>query len=1154
MATFNRLDVPFDPRLWEREVRARWKDERIFARSEEQPAPAGDFVFFEGPPTANNVPHVGHVLTRVMKDVFPRFHTMRGYRVRRKAGWDTHGLPVEIEIEKKLGITQKGQIEELVPGDRRASIAEFNRQCKASVLRYEQAWREVTDRIGFWVDLDSPYFTFSNQYVESVWWILSKMFERGLLYRGYKILPYSPQSGTTYSSHEVAQNFKDDIADPSIYATFRTTDPRVADPTGRETAFLVWTTTPWTLLSNVAICVHPTVDYVAVEVEREGRSRRLILAEALVAEVGLDGCPVVGRWRGEALAGVRYQPLFPLVFEALLTRSDAIVLGAVGGSTPTAEDAFRIVVDDYVTTADGTGLVHQAPAFGEDDHRVAQREGLAFVNAVAPDGTLVPEARRAFAAEVEAAVVAGRLDGSRVAPFTLEGKWVKDFAVGEDHVADGVLFPYLKASGLTLEVPGKSGLKAYRHSYPFCWRHDTPLIYYATDSWFIRTTAFRDELVAANQTIGWVPEWIRDGRMGDWLENVVDWALSRRRYWGTPLPIWVNDRTGEATCVSSYRDLFERAGRLAEYFELEASGKLYDPEAEGGFDPHRPSIDDFTWSDGEGGTWRRVEEVIDAWFDSGAMPFAQLHYPFEKQTSPLAGRYPADFICEAVDQTRGWFYTLHAISIFLSKYVEEVRQDAGLDGPSPAYRHCIVLGHILDDQGRKMSKRLGNVVDPIKVLDEVGADPVRWYLYSATQPWTPTRFSERLLRESTQRLLLPLYNALSFFLIYAEIDGFDPRTPAPAVEQRADLDRWILAAFDRAADEVAGHLDQWRIVEACTAVEQFVDALTNWYIRRSRSRFWSPSGENEADKAAAHRTLWEVLVGASRLVAPFVPFFAEFLHQRLARPFGAADSVHLEAWPQPLGRPEPALEASMTAVRRVVELGRAVRAAHKLKTRQPLPTMTLAGADASLRAQLAGMEGIVLEELNVKALSWSDRPEELVSIEARPNWRVLGKRLGAKMKATAAAIAAEDPNALAASLSANGRAAVEVEGESIELSAEELEIRYQPREGLVAEADRDLLLVLDTTVDEGLRREGLAREVISRVQGLRRDLDLDFTERIDIRYAATGELAAAIEANRELICAEVLARELVLDPLVGAHEFDLDGERLGVAVDRRGGA
>lgn len=1151
MATFSRLEIPFDPRLWERDVLDLWRRERIFARSEEQDAPAGDFVFFEGPPTANNVPHVGHVLTRVMKDVFPRYRTMRGYRVRRKAGWDTHGLPVEIEIEKKLGITQKTQIEEIVPGDRRASIAEFNRQCKDSVLRYEAAWREVTERIGFWVDLDRPYFTFSNEYVESVWWILSKMFERGLLYRGHKILPYSPQSGTTYSSHEVAQNFKDNIADPSIYAVFATTDPRVARD-GIETGFLVWTTTPWTLLSNVAICAHPEVEYVAVDLERDGGGRRrLVLARALLEAAGLAEAPVVATWTGAELAGVRYEPLFPRVFDALCTRPEATVLGPSGGRRPTAADAFRVVVDAYVTTADGTGLVHQAPAFGEDDHRVASREGIAFVCAVAPDGTLYPEVRTAFAVEVAGAVDAGRLDGTRVAAFTLEGKWVKDFAVGEGNVADGVLFPYLKASGRTLEVPGKSGLKAYRHSYPFCWRHDTPLIYYATDSWFVRTTAFRDDLVAANRAIGWVPESIREGRMGDWLENVVDWALSRRRYWGTPLPIWVNDRTGETLCVGSYRELFERAGRLAEYEQLATAGSLYDPRREGGFDPHRPMIDDFTWSDGEGGTWRRVEEVIDAWFDSGSMPFAQLHYPFAKATEPLAGRFPADYICEAVDQTRGWFYTLHAISVFLTRYVEEVREDAGLDGVCSAYRNCVVLGHILDDQGRKMSKRLGNVVNPVQILDEVGADPVRWYLFSATQPWTPTRFSDRLLRESTQRLLLPLYNALSFFSIYAEIDRFDPCAPgAPAVADRAELDRWILAMFDRAAAATAEHLDHWRIVEACGEVEQFADALTNWYIRRSRDRFWSAAGGDNGDKRAAHQTLWEVLVATAKLVAPFVPFFAEFLHQRLSRGHGGADSVHLEAWPTPIGLADSQLENAMAAVRRVVELGRAVRTTHRLKTRQPLATITLVSADGALRGQLAGMEAIVCDELNVKQLCWADRAEDFVRWEVRPNWRVLGKRLGAKMKAAAAAIGLADAARLRAELTVGGSATLEVEGEELTLSTEELEVRLLPHDGVVAEAERDLLLVLDPTLDEALVREGLAREVTSRIQAVRRDLDLDFTARIRVRLGASGDLAAAIVAFRDAIASETLALDLeVASPdAVGGVETTVDDAVLRVEV------
>ena len=1125
----------------------------------EKEAPRGDYIFFEGPPTANNRPHIGHVLTRVVKDVFPRYRTMRGYRVRRKAGWDTHGLPVEIEIEKRLGLKDKRQIEELVPGDRFASIAKFNRLCKQSVLEYEQSWREVTERIGFWIDLDDPYFTFTNEYIESVWWILKQFYERGLLYKGHKILPYCPLCGTTHSSHEVAQNFKEDVPDPSIYVKFEVTDQRFITD-GTPTYLLVWTTTPWTLLSNVAVAAHPDYDYIKVRVGEGEKEEHLILAKGLAEEVGLEKAEVVATYRGRELEGLTYRPLFPHIFEALANDPDSYRLGVEGREPVSPGQGFRVVIDDYVTLEEGTGLVHQAPAFGEDDYRIGVREKLPFVCAVGGDGRVKPAVAEGFKQDVARAVEEGRFDERFAAEYDLFGKFVKDFGVGEENTADPYIFSFLKFSGRTLEVPGKSGLRAYRHNYPFCWRHDTPLIYFATDSWFIRTTALKEELIRANRAIGWVPEHIKEGRMGDWLENVVDWALSRRRYWGTPLPIWVNDRTGEAVCVGSFEELFKLAGRQEEYEELKRSGRLYDPTAEGGFDPHRPYIDQFSWEDGQGGTWRRVEEVIDAWFDSGSVPYAQVHFPFEEESGPITRYWPADFISEAVDQTRGWFYTLHVISVFLSSQVEEVkdkaqqvRQELGLPQGSgvPAYKNCLVLGHILDEQGRKMSKRLGNVVEPTEILEEVGADALRWYLLSATQPWIPTRFSPRLLRESTQKVLIPLHNALSFFTIYADIDGFSPAdTPKVELARRGYLDRWILIQLDRLKGELISHLDNFRLVEACQAVERFVDRLTNWYIRRSRDRFWK--GEKDQDKWAAYWTLWEVLTTLARLIAPLTPFFAERLHQVLMRPFGGEDSVHLESYPEPEGLSEPELEEGMEAVLRVVELGRAVRASHKLKVRQPLRRATLVTRDEHLRELILPFRELVMEELNIKELAFAEDPDQFVHWEIKPNFKVLGKRLGKRVKEVAGKLSELPAAELKEELDEKGRITLALSDGEVELSPGELDIRIHEKEGTASQADRDLLLVLDTTLDEQLVREGLAREFVNRVQNLRKELDLEYTQRITLTVQAEGELRRAIEEHRDFVMGETLAVGLEFGDPAGAEnlrEFEIEGREIRVGME-----
>lgn len=1058
----------------EREVLAEWREKKVFEQTLEKPVPRGDFVFYEGPPTANNVPHVGHALTRVVKDLFPRYQTMRGHRVARKAGWDTHGLPVEIEVEKRLGFTGKQQIEEY-------GIAEFNRQCRESVDTYERQWRAMTERLGYWTDLDHAYWTFKNEYIESVWWALAELHRKDLLYEGFKVQWYCARCGTGLSSHEVAQNYQE-TDDPSIWTLFRARPgQRLATldggevSTDREIELVAWTTTPWTTLANVALAVHPELTYRAVE--HPGRPEALLvfgdgLGTAVPLAVEEEGkrklldlreLPAAARFSGRALAGLLYDRLYGFAHPDL---------------------PGRVVLADYVTASEGTGLVHTAPPFGEDDYGTSQREGLELIFSVDDEGKIKPG----------------------FGPWS--GRWFKD--------ADAEIIRDLKARGRMLHAD------RYRHNYPFCWRCDRPLLSFARASWFVRTTACRQALIDHNQAIDWHPAHVKEGRFGNWLENVVDWALSRRRYWGTPLPVWKCDDCSAVEVVGSYAKLFERSG-------LERPADLYDREQ---FDPHRPFIDEVTWPcRGCAGTMRRVEDVIDAWFDSGAMPFAQHHYlgealpDFDPNHHPRKG-FPADFISEAVDQTRGWFYTLHALGVLLFG--------------SEAYKTCIVLGHVTDEQGRKMSKRLGNVVDPMAVVEETGADALRWYFYS-TDPEQNSRFSARLVRESAQGFLIPLWNALSFFTIYANLDGWRPgRSAAPALGERAELDRWILLRLDDLVEKTTQILDLYGIATAARLIEKFIDDLTNWYIRRSRDRFWAENPQS-ADKEAAYHTLYEVLTTLARLIAPFMPFVAETLHARLVRSQGSTRaSVHLEEWPERQGFADELEDGEdleliygMNIVQRVVAFGRAARSAHNLKTRQPLASVTLAAAstvaEKDFRPRVEHFADLIRDELNVKAIHWAENRADFVRQEVRPNFRALGKRLGPLMPKVKAALEAADGDRLVETLEAEGAIELTIDGEPVRLDRDDLEVRLIEKEGLATAGDRELLVALDTALTPELEAEGLAREVVNRIQTARKEADLDYADRIRVRYRAGEELEAAIEAHRGWIAGETLAVELAPD-------------------------
>jgi isoleucyl-tRNA synthetase len=1041
------------PELEER-VLERWRERDVFRRSLAQREDAEIWSFYEGPPTANGRPGSHHVLSRVFKDVYPRYKAMRGYRVPRKAGWDCHGLPVELEVEKQLGISSKQQIEEY-------GIDRFNERCRASVFEYVEEWNRLTERIGFWIDLDDPYVTLENDYIESVWWSLKKLWDEDRLYEGHKVVPYCPRCGTALSSHEVALGYQD-VKDPSIYVRF----PLLGEDGGASgESLLVWTTTPWTLPGNVAVAVAPTVTYVKAVVGEEV----LILAEPLVERVLGEGVELAERLSGEELVGRRYAgPVFEL--------------------EESPDDAFTVVAGEFVTTEDGTGLVHIAPAFGEDDFAVAAENGI-FDPTVA--GTLYNPVG-----------LDGRFD-RRVAGF--EGELVKDPEVTRRLIDD------LDRRGLLFRE------QVYEHAYPHCWRCGTPLLYYAKSSWYVATSQAREELLANNEGIGWHPEHIRHGRFGKWLENNVDWALSRDRYWGTPLPIW-RCTAGDCTatrCAGSVAELRERA-----------RGEVPD-------DLHRPYIDQVTLEcESCGGEMRRVESVIDTWYDSGAMPFAQLHYPFENEEL-FEERFPADFICEAIDQTRGWFYTLLAESTLL------------FDASS--YRNCVCLGLILDPEGQKMSKSKGNVVEPWDVIAAHGADAFRWYYLTAQQPWAGYRFSVDTVGESVRQFLLTLWNTYSFWVLYANAEDLGPADFDGELAPSEDLDRWALSKLQSTVATVRERMDAFDCTAAGRAIAEYVEELSNWYVRLSRRRFW------EGDRAA-FATLRHCLLEVAALLGPFTPFLAEEIHLNLtggeAEEFGGwPDSVHLRDFPEP----DPALadaelEAAMDAVRLTVELGRAARAQAKAKVRQPLRRAVIVANDAE-RAAIEARADLVTAELNVKELDFVSEEADLVSYAVKPNYRALGPRFGKRMPQVAAAVEALDPRHVAEVMAGGGEVGINVDGDEHALAPDEVTLSLQPLEGYEVEAEAGHAVALQLELDDELRREGLAREIVHAVQNARKAAGLDISDRIALGLAGDDELLAAARAHEPYIAAEVLATSVAYDAGEGPP-IRVDGRDLLISVSR----
>jgi isoleucyl-tRNA synthetase len=1055
----------------EEEELDRWRRQRVFERSVEQRSGAEPWLFYEGPPTANGRPGLHHVWARVYKDLFCRYRTMRGFLVARRAGWDTHGLPVEVEVERRLGITTKHQIEDEV------GIAEFTRLCRESVLDYVEDWQRLTERIGYWVDLSAAYWTFDTDYVQSVWWHLKRLYDQGLLYEDLKVLPYCPRCGTALSSHELGQpGVYSDEVDESAYVLLPLVDP---DPAvfGDATELVVWTTTPWTLPANSGVAVHPDLTYAVVD--------HKVVAEALAEAVFGEDAVVTHRMRGQELVGARYRR--PL---------DAVAVRA-------GSDGWRVVGADFVTTEEGTGLVHLAPAFGEVDRVVGREHGLPTLNPVGPEGR-----------------------------FTEAAGWLagKDVRQANHEINDR-----LEADGLLLRrLP-------YTHSYPHCWRCGTPLIYWGKPSWYVATSSRKDDLLAANQTVEWHPAYIRDGRFGEWLENNVDWALSRDRYWGTPLPVW-RCEDGHVVVVGSLAELSELAGRDVR-----------------SVDPHRPAIDEVEFAcpecagvtaaasaagaaTGDVGPAmavpmaRRVEPVIDAWFDSGSMPAAQVGYPW-REGSKEAFAFPADFITEAIDQTRGWFYSLLAVNTLVFDRAP--------------YRHVMCLGHIVDVDGRKMSKSVGNVIDPWEILGTRGADPLRWWMFSQGSPWTPTRVSLAVIDASLRETPLTLWNTLSFFTTYASLNGFDPSDPAvPVPADRPALDRWALSRVGSTVGRVTAALDAYEPLEAASALAELVDDLSNWYVRRSRRRFWRTDPDAPpADSLAAQATLHEALVTVALLLAPFCPFLAERAWRELT---GAAedDSVHLADWPERAGAGAPAdavadgtgwagvvdaeLEAQMALARRLTSLGRAARSEAGVRVRQPLGRALVYLPPGSPPL----LPGVVEDELNVDEVVVTAELDEVLAFELVPNFKLLGPRLGERVKELRTALATVDAAAAAASLEAGGSVTVELPGGPVALAAGEVELRVQGQAGFAVSRQGGEVVALDLSLDEGLRRRGLAREVVRHVQDLRKASGLEVSDRIRLYLVGVDELAPMLDS----IAAEVLATDVVGGPGTGeGTALELDG-------------
>jgi isoleucyl-tRNA synthetase len=1024
----------------EKQVEKFWEDNQIFEKSMKVREGNPSYVFYDGPPTANGKPHIGHVETRVIKDMIPRYRTMKGYQVPRKAGWDTHGLPVELEVEKKLGLDGKDQIEKY-------GVEPFIEQCKESVWKYEGMWEDFSHTVGFWADMKNPYVTYHNDYIESEWWALKEIWKKGLLYEGHKIVPYCPRCGTPLSSHEVAQGYKD-VKERSAVVRFKVK--------GEDAYILAWTTTPWTLPSNVALCVNPDEDYVKVT----SKGYTYYMAAALVDTVLGEGAEVLEHYQGKDLEFKEYEPLFPYAEKRIGNKK-----------------AYYVVCDTYVTLTDGTGVVHIAPAFGEDDSKVGHRYDLPFVQLVNEKGEM-----------------------------TEETPWAGTFC----KKADMAVLQALEDKDLLFDAP------LFEHSYPHCWRCDTPLIYYARETWFIRMTAVKEDLIRNNNTINWIPESIGKGRFGDWLENVQDWGLSRNRYWGTPLPVWQCE-CGHQDCIGSIEELKEKADNCPDDIEL-----------------HRPYIDAVTIKCPKcGKEMHRVPEVIDCWFDSGSMPFAQHHYPFENKET-FEKQFPAQFISEAVDQTRGWFYSLLAISTLLFN--------------KAPYENVIVLGLVQDENGQKMSKSKGNAVDPFDALQTYGADAIRWYFYTSSAPWLPSRFAGKMVVEGQRKFMGTLWNTYAFFVLYANIDNFDATKYSLEYEKLAVMDKWLLSRLESTVKAVDDNLENYRIPEAAKALQSFVDDMSNWYVRRSRERFWAKGMEQ--DKINAYMTLYTALVTVAKAAAPMIPFMTEDIYQNLVKSIDASapESIHLCDFPEVHENwIDPKMEEDMADLLEIVVMGRAARNTANIKNRQPIGTMYVKS-----EFQLSEFyKEIIEDELNVKEVVFKDDIADFISYSFKPQMRTVGPKYGKLLNKIKTVLSELDGNKAMAELKSTGELKLDIDGQEIVLLEEDLLIDMAQMEGYVSESDHTITVVLDTNLTPELIEEGFVRELVSKIQTMRKEAGFEVMDKIRVYAKDNDKIVDIMKNHGDEIKSEVLAEDIVTGETKGYEkEWNINSEKVTMAVER----
>ena len=1034
---YKKVDTGLDFISREKDILTFWKENRIFEQTAEDTDGKPVFSFYDGPPTANGKPHIGHILTRVMKDIIPRYKQMKGYTVLRKAGWDTHGLPVELEVEKLLGIDGKKEIENY-------GIEPFIKKCKESVWKYKGEWEKMSDRVGYWVDMENPYITYDDKYIESVWWSLKQIFDKGLLYKGHKIVPYCPRCGTALSSHEVAQGYKD-VKEKSVIAKFKAADEE-------NTYYLAWTTTPWTLPSNVGLCVNANEDYTKLKCGDE----YFIMADALIPTCFEEGTyEKVETVKGKQLELRKYIPLFDYV---------------------NPENAYKVICDDYVTLTDGTGIVHIAPAFGEDDARVSLKYNLPFVQLVGADGCMTEEV------------------------YDMKGVFVKD--------ADKLVLKKLADTGLLFKE------LMFEHSYPFCWRCDTPLIYYARKSWFIKVTAIKDRIINSNNSVNWMPPTIGTGRMGNFLENLIDWGISRERYWGTPLPVWVCNKCGKIHVIGSKEELKNLCG------------------IKGDIELHRPYIDDCKWQCECGGTFVREPEVIDCWYDSGSMPFAQFHYPFENKEL-FEKNFPADFISEAVDQTRGWFYTLLAVSTLIFD--------------KAPFKNCIVLGHVNDKDGQKMSKHKGNVVDPWTVLDKQGADAVRWYFYTSSAPWLPSRFYADAVSEAQRRFMGTLWNTYAFFVLYADIDKFDPTGINLKDCALTVMDKWILSELNSLIKFVDEGLDKYQITETARKIEEFVDVLSNWYVRRCRERYWG--SEMTEDKKAAYMTLDHVLVTLSRLLAPYVPFMAESIYQNLVKSVdkNAPESVHLTTFPVcDESMIDFKLEKDMEKLMDVVVLGRSARNSANIKNRQPLSQLFIVSDGEEFSKELTD---ILADELNVKQVKYAKDASAFAGYELKPQMRTIGPKYGALLGKIKVFLTECNADEVVNTVRSGKAYVTEIDGKTVELTEADLLISSKNRDGFETVSDKGVTVALDTSLDQDLIEEGIAREIVSKVQTMRKESDFNVTDHITLQFVAKGKAKDVFVKRGKEIMADTLC-DSIEEGSEGqvSKVWDINGEEVTISL------